>query len=182
MVIPFYWLLWLLLFCQFLSTWMIYQQTCSFRKLLYWGHSPCCVPFWRMVNKSFDCFVVLGGIIKASSVLTNCVFAVALLEAASTCIVKCGKSMRPFFVSITTLLFLIKCNPFIGPVNFFITTTCSPSSLSLVSNLSVAVAYGFSIWPFADCIRKLGCRQFWDFYLGLSVFFASNSFWEIALT
>ena len=47
-------------------------------------------------------------------------------------------------MSMTTLLFLIKCNPIIGPVNFFITTKYSAKELSPISNFSVAVDNGFS--------------------------------------
>ena len=59
-------------------------------------------------------------------------------------------------MSMTTLFFLIKCNPIIGPVNFFITTKCSANELSPISNFSVAVNKGFSNWPLATCIWKLG--------------------------
>ena len=55
-------------------------------------------------------------------------------------------------VSMTTLLFLIKCNPKNGPPNFFITTKCSANILSPISNSGVAVAIGFSNWPLAACI------------------------------
>ena len=51
--------------------------------------------------------------------------------------------------SMTTLLFLIKCNTFIGPVNFFITTKCSAKVLSPISIFSVAVDKVFSNWPLA---------------------------------
>ena len=68
-----------------------------------------------------------------------------------TCIVKCGKSKRPCVLSMNTLLFLIKCNPMIGPVNFFITTKCSANMLSPLSNLVVVVTNGFYNWPFANC-------------------------------
>ena len=56
MVIPLYWLPWLLFFVNCCRHSVGNQQTCCFRKLLQWCHSPCCVPFWRMVNKSCDCF------------------------------------------------------------------------------------------------------------------------------
>ena len=87
-----------------------------------------------MVNKSCDCFVVLGGIVRALSLRTDWGFAVVSLEAVLTCIVKCGKGMRPCVVSMTTLLFFIKWNPVMGPVNFFITTKFSANILSPVSN------------------------------------------------
>ena len=97
-------------------------------------------------------FVVVRGMVRASSEMTGCGLVVVSLEAVLTCIVKCGICMRPCVVSMTTLLFLIKCNPIIGPVNFFITTRCSAKPLSPISNFSVAVDIGFSNWPLATCI------------------------------
>ena len=96
--------------------------------------------------------VVLGGLIRASSVMTGWGFAVVSLEAVLTCIVKCGKCLRPCVVLMTTLFFLIKCNPIIGTVNSFMTTKYSASKLSPISNLFVAVADGFSTWPLATCV------------------------------
>ena len=52
-------------------------------------------------------------------------------------------------MSMTTLLPLKKRNPNIGLVNFIITTKCSAILLSPISNVRVAVANGFSNWPFA---------------------------------
>ena len=101
-------------------------------------------------------FVVVGGMVRASSMMTGCGLVGISLEAVLTCIVKCGKCMRPCVVSMTTLLFLIKCNPIIGPVNFFTTTKCSAKMLSPISIFSVAVDNGFSNWPLATCICKLG--------------------------
>ena len=94
----------------------------------------------------------VGGIVRASSVIAGWGFVVVPLEAVSTCIIKCAKYMRPCVVSMTTLLFLMKCNPIIGPVIFFIKTNCSTNTLSPFSNLSVAVANRFSNWPLATCI------------------------------
>ena len=76
---------------------------------------------------------------------------VVSLEAVLTCIVKCGKCMRPCVVPMTALLFLIKCNPIIGSVNFFITTKFSGKKLFPLSNFSVAVANCFSNWSLANC-------------------------------
>ena len=105
---------------------------------------------WSM--KAVIVLVVVGGMVRASSVMTGCGFVVVSLEAVLTCIVKWGKCMSPCVVSMTTLLFLIKCNPFIGPVNFYITTKCSARELSPISNFGVAVDNGFSNWPLATCI------------------------------
>ena len=102
--------------------------------------------------KAVIVFVVIGGMVRASSVMTGCGLVVVSLEAVLTCIVKWGKCMSPCVVSMTTLLFLIKCNPNIGPVNFFITTKYLANELSPISNLSVAVDNGFSSWPLATCI------------------------------
>ena len=97
-------------------------------------------------------FVVVGGMVRASSVMTGCGLVVVSLEAVLYCLVKWGKCMRSFVVSMTRLLFLIKCNPIIGPDNFFITTKCSAKELSPISTFSVAVDNSFSIWPMATCI------------------------------
>ena len=94
--------------------------------------------------KTVIVFVVVGGMVRVSSVMTGCGFVVVSLEAVLICIVKCGKCMRPCAVSMCTLLFLIKCNPITGPVNFFITTKCSAKVISPISNFSVAVDNGFS--------------------------------------
>ena len=102
--------------------------------------------------KAVTVFVAAGGMVRASSMMTGCGLVGVSLEAVLTCIVKCGKCMSPCVVSMTTLLFLIKCNPIIGPVNFFITTKCSAKILSPISNFSVAVDNGFSNWPLATCI------------------------------
>ena len=100
---------------------------------------------WSM--KDVIVFVVFGGMVRASSVMTGCGFVVVSLEALLTCIVRCGKCKRPCVLSMTTLLLLIKCNPIIGPVNFFITTKCSAKVISQFSIFSVAVDNGFSNWP-----------------------------------
>ena len=105
-----------------------------------------------MVNEGCDCFVVAGVMVRSSSMMTGCGLVVVSLEAVLTCMIKWGKYMRPCVVSMTTLLFLIKCNPNIGPVSFFITTKCSAKVLSPISNFSVAVDNGFSNWPLATCI------------------------------
>ena len=102
--------------------------------------------------KAVIVFVVIGGMVRASSVMTGCGLVAVSLEAVLTCIVKWGKCMRPCVVSMSTLLFLIKCNPIIGPVNFFIMTKCSAKELSPISIFSVAVDIGFSNWPLATCI------------------------------
>ena len=104
---------------------------------------------WSM--KAVIVFVVVGGMVSALSVMTGCSLVVVSLEAVLFCIVKWGKCMSPCVVSMTTLLFLIKCNPNIGPVNFFITTKCSANDLSPISNFSVAVDNGFTNWPLATC-------------------------------
>ena len=101
--------------------------------------------------KAVMVFVVVGGMVRASSVMTGCGLVVVSLEAVLTCIVKWGKCISPCVVSMTTLLFLIKCNPIIGRVNFCITTKCSANELSPISDFSVAVENGFSNWPLATC-------------------------------
>ena len=134
---------------------------------------------WSM--KAVMVFVVVVGMVRASSVLTGCGLVVVALEAVLICIVRWGKSMRPCVVSLTALLFLIKCNPFIGPVNFFITTKCSADELSPISNCSVAVDNGFSNWTLATCIWKLGGSSTLTLLLGAFCLIASKSSWAIAL-
>ena len=112
---------------------------------------------WSM--KAVIAFVVVGGMVRASSVMTGCGLVVVSLETVLTCIVTWGKCKRPCVVSMTTLLFLIKCDPISGPVSFFITTKCSAEVLSPISNFSEAVYNGFSNWPLATCIWKLGGSQ-----------------------
>ena len=90
--------------------------------------------FDRWSTKAVIVFVVVHGKVRASSMMTGCGLVVVSLEAVLTCIVKCGKCTRLCVVSMTTLLFLIKCNPVIGAVNFFITTKCSAKVLSPISN------------------------------------------------
>ena len=102
--------------------------------------------------KAVTVLVVAGVMVRSSSLMTGCGLVVVSLEAVLTCMIKWGKYMRPCVVSMTTLLFLIKCNPIIGPVSFFITTKCSAKVLSPISNFSVAVDNGFSNWPLATCI------------------------------
>ena len=85
---------------------------------------------WSM--KALTVFVVAGGMVRSSSMMTGCGLVVVSLEAVLNCIVKWGKCMRQCVVSMTTLLFLIKCNPVTGPVNFFLTTKCSAKELSQI--------------------------------------------------
>ena len=97
-------------------------------------------------TKAVIVFVVVGGSARISSIMTGWGFVVASLEAVLTCFVKCGKWMRPSVVSMTRLLFLIKCNRIIGPVNFFITMKWSAEILSPFSNSSVVIANSVSKW------------------------------------
>ena len=52
------------------------------------------VPVEFHSERSYDSFVIHGGIVRTSSVRTDWGFAVVSLEAVFTCIVKCGKCMR----------------------------------------------------------------------------------------
>ena len=94
---------------------------------------------WSM--KAVIVFAVVGGMVRASSVMTDCGFVVVSLEAFLSCIVKWGKCMRPCVVSMTTLLFFIKCNPSIGPVNFFITTKCSANVFQMKPMFSKGTSF-----------------------------------------
>ena len=117
---------------------------------------PVVFHFDRGSTKAVIVLVVVGGMVRAPSVMTGCGLVVVSLEAVLTCIVKCGKCMMPCVVSMTTLLFLIKCNPNFGPVNFFVTMKCSTDVFSPTSKFSVVVDSGFSNWPLATCIWNLG--------------------------
>ena len=103
-------------------------------------------------KKAVIVFIVVGGIDRALSVMAGCGFVVVSLEAVLTCIVKCGKCRGPCVFSMTTLLFLMKFNPIVSPVNFFITTKSSAKVLSPILNFSATVAIGFSNWPLATCM------------------------------
>ena len=122
-------------------------------------------------TKAEIAFVLLGGIVRLSIVITGWGFAVVSLEAVLTCIVKCGNHLGPCVVSMTTLLFLIKSNPIIGPVNFFITTKCSANMFSPISNLTVVVANGFSNWPLAFCFSKIGRIVDFEIFIGIFLFY-----------
>ena len=127
-------------------------------------------------TKSVIAFVVLSGIVNASSVMIGCCFTVVSLEGVLTCNVKCGKCMRPCVVSMTTLLLPIKCNPIIGPANLFITTKISANILSPISILRAVGAKGFSDRPFATCIWKLGGWSILRKLFGVFYFIVSKSF------
>ena len=88
-----------------------------------------------------------------SPVRTDWDLAFILLVVLLNCIVKKGNRKRPCVLSMTTLPSLMKCNPMIGSVNFFIETKCFATVYSPIPNLSVAVANRFSNWSFAVCIR-----------------------------
>ena len=124
---------------------------------------------------------VVGGIVRASSKMKDCGFVVVSLEAVLTWFVKCGNYERPCVVSMTTLLFLMKCHSIFDPVNFFITRKCSAKLFSPISNLSVVFANGFSNWPFATWIWKLGGSPNLGTLFGAFAFIVSKFFWAIAL-
>ena len=133
-------------------------------------------------TKAVIVFVVVGGIVRASAVVTGWGFQVVSCEAVLNCIDKFGKCMRSCVVSMTTLLFLIKSNPNNHPVNFFITMKCSAKRLSPISNWSVAFATGFSNRPLATFIWKLGWSSIFKILFGNFSLIGYKSFWAIALT
>ena len=125
--------------------------------------------------------VVIGGIVRASSVKTSWGFAFVSVEAVLICIVKCGKCMKPCNVSMTTLFFLIDHKHMVDLVNLFITTKCSVNVLSQISSLSAIVANGFSNWLVATCYCRLGGSSILSMLFGAYPFFVSNSLWAITL-
>ena len=157
------------------------QQTCCFRKLLQRCHSTYCVQFWRIFNEGCNCFCCQWwygqGVVSEGWLWFGGCFTWGRFNLHRH-VVKC---MRPFVVSRTTLLFLIKCNPIFGPVTFFITTKCSAKVLSPVSNFSVAVDSRFSNWPLATCIWKLGGSSILRRLFVAFCVIVSKSFWAIAL-
>ena len=179
MEIPLYWLLWLLLFFQIfvdiewqISRLAVYVNFSSGVTVPVVFHSE----GWS--TKAGIVFVVLGGFVKASSLTRVWGFAFVSVEAVLTCIVKCGKWMRSCVVSMTTLLFLLKCKP----INFFITPKWSAKMLSPIPNLSVTVANGFYNCPIATCFWKLRGLSILRILLGAFWFFlCRSSLWAIAL-
>ena len=135
-LITLYWLLWLLLSCHLL---LILSGISADLRVPY--TSLMLSEQWS--TKVVIIFVVLGGILKASSLRIGCAVVNVSVEAFSTSDIRCGKCMRPCVVSMTTLLFHIKCKPMIGPVNFFITTNWLANVLSLISKISVAIVNDF---------------------------------------
>ena len=73
---------------------------------------------WSM--KAVMVFVVVGGMVRASLVMTGSGLVFVSLEAVLTCIVKWGKCMRLCGVNDYTVI-PKKCCPEINPVSFFIT-------------------------------------------------------------
>ena len=119
-------------------------------------------------------FVVIGRIVMVSPIKTDWDGTLVSLLALLTCIVRCGKWMTPWVVSMTTLVCFMKCKPIIGLVRFFITTKCSANVLSPISNSSVVVANGFSNWPSANFFENWDGRPFRRWYLGLVSFCPIN--------
>ena len=153
MVIPLYWSLRLLLFLANIVDieWEISRLVVSVN-ISNGVTVPVVFQSEEGTTKAVSVFVVLGGIVRASSVRTGCDFAFVSLEAVLTSVVECEKRMRVCVVPMTTLLLLLVCNPMIGLGSFFITTKCSANVLPPTSKLSVAVSKGFSNWPFATSI------------------------------
>ena len=108
-------------------------------------------------------------------------FGIFSLHAVLTCIVKCGKCLKPCVVSMTTLSFLMKFIPTNDSVNFFNTTNCSAKMLSPIQELSLVVANGFPNWPFVTCLLEVGVSSTSRRLIGTSCFIVSNSFRTIAL-
>ena len=125
-------------------------------------------------TKAVIVFVVVGGIVRVSSVMTGCGLVAVSIEAVLSCIVKCGKCMRPCVVSMTTLLFLLNYNSNIGPVNFFNTTKCSAKIIFPFLIFGMAVDNGFSNWPLATCIWKEGGSSTLRILFGAFSFFVSK--------
>ena len=98
------------------------------------------------------------------------------MAAFLACIVKCGKMISLCVLSMTKLLRLMKCNLMMNPVKLFTTTKCSAEVLSPIWKLSVAVAIGFSNWPFASWIWKLRGSSILKILAGVVLWFCPIHF------
>ena len=121
---------------------------------------------------------LIGGIVKASSMRTTWDLTLTSLAVLLTCIVKWGKWMKPCVVWMITLLFFMKSKPMIGPVTFFITTNCSTEVYSPLTKLIVVVASGFSNWPYATWIWKVGGLSIPKILAGICCLILSNWLWR----
>ena len=129
--------------------------------------------------KAVIVFVVVGALVRASSVMTGCGLVVVSLQTVLTCMVKWGKCMRPCVVvphccsskNATQLLALLVSS-----------LRQSAKELSPISNFSVAVDIGFSNWPLATCIWKLDGSSILRMLFGALCWMVSKSSWAIALT
>ena len=149
--------------------WVGNQQNCCFRKFLQRCHSACSVPFRWMVNEGCDCYCFRWWYGQGFVSDDWLWFGGCLTWGCLTCIVKRGKCLRPCVVSMTTLLFLIKCNPNIGPFSFFITTKCSANELSLISILVWLLMMVSLTGPWLLVFENWEDHRFWECYSGLSV-------------
>ena len=175
------WLLWLLFSCRLLLK--LNGILWDLRFLFSTGVTvPVVFHSDKWSTNAVIVFVVICGIVTLSYMKTACGLALVWLDALLTCIVKCGKWMRPWVVSMTTLLCLMECNPVIGPVRLFNTTKCFAKMWSPMSYLIVGVAIGFSNWPFATWIWKSGGSSIFRILDGACCLILFNSFWAIALT
>ena len=95
----------------------------------------------RVVN-IFCNFFVIGGTVMPARKGTVWGLALASLAAFLACIVKIGKWMKLCVVLMTALFCLMKCNPIMDPVKFFIKPKCSAKTSSPIPNLSVVYTIG----------------------------------------
>ena len=181
-VIPFFWLAALLLSVNCGCHWLGWQHSHCFHDFSHCSHSTCSVPFWWVVNKKCDRLLVIGRILEVSRIRR--VWGSAFVSQAQllTCMVKCGKWMKPYVVSMTTLLCLMKFKLITGPISFFITMKSSAKLWSMMSNLDFGVADGFSQWPFANWIWKFWAPSILKMLAEACCLILSNSFWAIKLT
>ena len=170
------------LFVNYCWNWKGFYQSRGFCELFHWSHCTGCILSGQVINKGCDCFcfhwwycftVVNENSLRFSTRSFRCTF---------TCIVKCGKWMRPRVVSMTTLLCLLNCNPRTGPARFFIIRKGSAKVWYPISTISVAVANVFSSGPFVTCIWKKGGSSIFRILDGACCLIMSTSFWANALT
>ena len=126
--------------------------------------------------------VVKGGTVMQSRIRTGCGLALASLAEFLACIVKCGNWTKPFVVSMTTLLCLMKCNPIMNPVKSSLRWNALRKKLMLKLKKILSGSLFLWIYPFEPqyllySIAMSGQPRLFLFLLSLVVLFYCRD-WE----
>ena len=105
--------------------WMGYYETRGFFEFFHWSYGPCWIPFRQVINKCCDCLCCHLWYCYAVVDENSLGFSTRLTWSNFDLHCQMWEMDGPCVVSMTTLLCLMKCNPIIVPVKFFITTNCS---------------------------------------------------------